>query len=291
MQIVTDRGADLAPEQWEGLNVNFAPLHITLDGKTYASGIDIQPEEFYQLLSKTENFPITSQPSPNDFADLYRRLAKTDPDILSVHISSGLSGTVNSAKAAISMVPEARVTLVDTKTLSAPEGWIVQAAGLALKQGWPLEKILPYLDRIRAVTEGVYTLNELRYLIHGGRISHIKGLMASLLNIKPIINVDLETGKYSQKGQDITIKRAVQRIIDFVAARFPENPTLRVQPLHGYFPEGVEILVEKMKSRFDCKFEVAIPIAPALGAHTGPSMVGMAVAPLSVFQELNNAAI
>src|SRR5512136_2225327 len=99
MQIVSDRGMDMSPEQMEGLDIHLVPLTLTLDGKSYRSGVDIQPDEFYQLLATTESFPTTSQPSPGDFAEIYRQLAATDPEILSIHISSGLSGTLNAAKA------------------------------------------------------------------------------------------------------------------------------------------------------------------------------------------------
>jgi DegV family protein with EDD domain len=107
MQIVVDRGMDLAGKQLKDLDLHFAPLRLTLDGKTYVSGVDIQVDEFYKLLGETDGYPITSQPSAGDFAELYRELAKTDPEILSIHISSGLSGTINAAQAGAAMVPEA----------------------------------------------------------------------------------------------------------------------------------------------------------------------------------------
>ena len=125
MQFVTDSGTDLSlsPEQLAELNIEVVPLTITLEGKSYHDGVDIQPEEFYRLLAASESLPVTSQPSAGEFAEIYRRLAAKDPDILSIHMSSGLSGTFNSAVQGAEMVPEANVTLVDTKTLSAAAGW------------------------------------------------------------------------------------------------------------------------------------------------------------------------
>ena len=121
MRIVTDSGTDLwlPPEQAAELDIHIVPLIVTLEGKSYREGVDIQPAEFYPLLAATDSLPITSQPSVGEFAEVYRRLAVTDPDILSIHITSGLSGTVNAAQAGAAMVPEANITLVDTKTLSA----------------------------------------------------------------------------------------------------------------------------------------------------------------------------
>src|SRR5512133_3252644 len=194
MQIVTDRGCDLSPKQLEGLDIHFAPMHLTLDGKTYSSGVDLSPEAFYDLLSKTESFPTTSQASIGDFAEMFRELAKKDPEIFAIVISSGLSGTLDSARAAAEMVPEAHVTFWDTKTLSCPEGWQVEAAGRALQAGWEMPRILDKLAQIRAHCEGIYTLDTMKYLIHGGRISHLKGLLASVLQIQPIIGVGKEDG-------------------------------------------------------------------------------------------------
>ena len=112
MQIVTDSAADLPKAQLDELQVHTVPLSVQLDGKTYRSGIDLQPDEFYALLNQTESFPTTSQPAPGDFAAIYRQLAQSDPDILSIHISSGLSGTLNAAHAGASMVPEAQCHLL-----------------------------------------------------------------------------------------------------------------------------------------------------------------------------------
>ena len=181
MQIVTDSGTDLwlSSEQAKALNVHTVPLVVTLDGESYREGIDIQPKEFYELLENTESLPVTSQPSAGDFAELYRQLAATDLDILSIHMSSGLSGTFNSAKTGASLVPEANVIHVDTKTLSAAAGWQVEMAAKAIKAGWTREKIIDLMKKVSDASESLYTLNELKYLIHGGRISHMKGLIAT----------------------------------------------------------------------------------------------------------------
>ena len=189
---------------------------ITLDGKTYHSGVDIQAEELQHLLMKTASFPITSQPSSGEFAALYKHLAATDPDILSIHMSSGLSGTFNAAHAGAQMTPEANVTLVDTKTLCAVLGWQVAAAARALKAGWPLDKILALIDRIGAASESIYTLSDLKYLINGGRISHMKGLVASLLKIKPLIGVEKVGGTYVQLGMARTLDQALRGLVEIM---------------------------------------------------------------------------
>lgn len=285
MHIVTDSGTDLSMVSGEtgDLGVTIVPLVVTLGGKSYREGVDITPDEFYRLLAESEELPTTSQPSAGDFAEVYRRLAATDPDILSIHMSSGLSGTLNSALAGAEMVPEANVTHVDTKTLSAGAGWQVEAAARALRKGWPLDKILDLVARISHATESVYTLEELKYLIHGGRISHMKGLIASILNIKPVIGVEKVKGTYVQMGQARAFKGAIDKIVALMTKQHPEGSALRVQVLFSYYPEGAEMLRERIEQVFKCTWLPVGPISLVLGAHTGPSLVGVAYAAQAVF--------
>lgn len=286
MQIVTDQACDLSAAQREGLNIHYVPMIFTLDGKSYSSGVDVTTETFYDLLEQSGGYPVTSQPSSGDFANLYRDLAQKDPEILSIHISSGLSGTINSARAGAAMVPEAKVTFWDTKTLSCPEGWQVEAAARALLAGWPLNKIFSWLEQIGKKCEGIYTVDTLKYLIHGGRISHLKGLLASVLKIRPIIGVDKENGKYYTLGQERTERRSIEKIAEIVAQLYPEGTPLRVQLLHGKCPESLAILKEKMSSMFTCHWTPTSNVAPILGAHTGKGIVGMSVGPADIFREV-----
>jgi len=288
MQIVTDSGTDLClpPEQKNGLDIHIVPLSVTLEEKSFREGVDIQTDEFYRMLAATDSLPLTSQPSAGDFAETYRRLAATDADILSIHMSSGLSGTVNSARAGAKLVPEANITVIDTKTLSAAAGWQVEAAARAVKAGWSKEKILALMERIGNASDSLYTLKELKYLIHGGRISHMKGLIALLLKIKPLIGVEKEGGTYVQRGQVRSFKGAVKGLVDLITKQHAPGSKLRVQVLHAQNAEGAAMLHEEVDQRFDCTWLPVGPISLVLGAHTGPSMVGVAYAPLAAFAEV-----
>ena len=288
MQIVTDSGTDLnlsAQEKAE-LNVHVVPLNVTLDGVTYREGIDIEPGAFYDLLAESKNLPITSQPSAGEFAELYRQLAASDPEILSIHMTSGLSGTFNSALAGAELVPEAHVTHFDTKTLSAVAGWQVEAAARAGKAGWSVDRILQLVKKIGDACESVYTLNELRYLIHGGRISHMKGLIASLINIKPLIGVEKENGTYIQLGQVRTFKGALMGLVNQIKKKHAPGSELRVQVLHSFNPEGAEMLREQIDKIYKCNWLPMGPMSLVLGAHTGPSMVGVGFGAQAVFDEI-----
>jgi len=287
MQVVTDSATDTHLLEDKNLNISIVPLKVTLNEKTYRDKIDITADEFYEILVKSGGLPITSQPSAGEFAEVYRKLAKKDPDILSIHMSSGLSGTVDSARAAVALVPEANVTVVDTKTLSGAAGWQVQAAVQAIKAGWPLERILEKLKQIGTATFSLYTLKELKYLIHGGRISHIKGLLASVLQIKPLIGVHKELGTYTQEGQARSFNSAISGIVDIMKKIIPSAEPLRVQIVHTANPEGAEMLKEKVTQAFKCDRLNVGQLSFVLGAHTGPSMVGIGFAPNSVFEKIS----
>jgi DegV family protein with EDD domain len=280
MQIVTDSGFDLSPAQQNEVNLNTLPLKITLSGVSYRSGIDIKSEEFYQLLSETKDMPITSVPSPGEFLEIYRNIAPNDPDILSIHISSGLSGTFNSARmAAEEMKEDANITLVDTRSLSVEMGWQVEAAVRGIKAGWDKGKILNLMTQVREWSEIVFTLPDLSYLIHGGRISHLKGLLASLLGIKPLIKVDKSHGKYQDIDKARTFKRAIEAIPAYITKKFAEGTPLRVQIGHANNPEAADLLRTATEKLFPCEWLPDCSISPVLGAHTGRGLVGLVFAP------------
>ena len=288
MQIVTDSGTDLnlSREEAAEYNVHVVPLTVTLDGKSYREGIDIKPGDFYDLLAASDGLPTTSQPSAGQFADLYRRLAADDPEILSIHMTSGLSGTYNSALAGADLVPEANVTHVDTKTLSAAAGWQVEAAARTNKAGWAMDRILDLIKRIGDSCESVYTLDELKYLIHGGRISHMKGIIASLINIKPLIGVEKENGTYSQLGQVRTFKGALKGLVNQIEKKFQLGSKIHVQVLHSFNPEGASFLREQVDKLYECTWMPIGPMSLVLGAHTGPSMVGVGFGDQAIFDEI-----
>ena len=177
------------------------------------------------------------------------------------------------------MVPEANVTVVDTKTLSGAAGWQVLAAVKAVQAGWPLDKILTKLKEIADATFSFYTLKELKYLIHGGRISHIKGLIASVLQIKPIIGVHKELGNYTQEGQARSFNNALSGIVEIMKKTINPLEPLRVQIAHTANMDGALQLKEKVTEVFKCDWLHLGQISFVLGAHTGPSMVGSRFAP------------
>lgn len=286
MRIVTDSGMDLTQELIDAYNIVVVPHKINIGAKVYISGKDLDPAMLYRVLDETGELPVTAAPSPGDFAETYRALAKTDPDILSIHMSSGLSAPLNVATAAREMVPEANITIVDTRTLSAVLGWMVVAAARAAQAGWSVERIVAMIHAIGAVSDSVYTLDDLRYLIHGGRISHMKGMIASALHLRPIIGVSKPEGIYEQRGMARTFRGALVGLTKQMLQRHPAGTALRVQLGHAANPEAVQQLRALIEPLYDCTWIPGCPMTPMMGAHTGPTMVGVAYAAIADWPEI-----
>ncbi len=184
------------------------------------------------------------------------------------------------------MAPTAHVTHWDTKTLSCPEAWQVETAAKAIKAGWKLNDILALLNRMRGANEGIYIVEDLKYLIHGGRISHIQGLLASLLKIRPVIAIGKEDGKYYTVAKERTTHKALQKMAHSITRFYPEGSELRAQLLHGKNFEAIALLKEEMDKLFKCTWLPTMRVGPILGAHTGGSLAGMSIGPLAMFNEV-----
>jgi DegV family protein with EDD domain len=286
MKIVTDCAADLNAEEIEELGITQAPLSIVFpEGEV--SALDISADEFYNRLEAMRPaIPTTAQPSSGMFEQLYRQLAETSKNIFSIHISSGLSGTINSAQVGGEQVKDqAQVSFWDTMTLSGGERFQVLAAALADKAGWTLEKIQERLTEIRANTEVIYTLETLEYLARGGRIGRVQALMGSLLKLKPVINVSHTDGKYSTVTKARTIPAALEALTDNLVSIYNKTPVW-VTILHGRFQQGAEMLSDMAEERLNVVKLETSRISPVLGVHTGPGIVGAAVVPMRLMEDL-----
>lgn len=285
MKIVTDCAADMSQEELKELGITEAPLYIQFpEGEV--SSVDITADAFYDRLEAMQpNTPTTAMPSSGIFTELYNKIALRDKDILSLHISSGLSGTINAARGAAEQIKHlANVYFWDTLTLSGGERFQVIAAALAAKAGWTMNAIQDRLASIRAKTEVIYTLDTLDYLVRGGRIGRVKAMAGALLHLKPIIRVDTD-GKYSSVSSTRTINKSMTAMADYLHNKYADAP-MWVTVLHGRFAEKAEELTEELKEKLNiAKLEV-MRISPVLGVHTGPGIVGAAVVPAEVMQDL-----
>ena len=287
MKIVTDSAADMPAEELAALGVTQAPLFIQFpDGEV--SSPDISADEFYDRLEAMHPaIPKTSQPSSGIFAQIYRQLAETDSQILSIHISSGLSGTLNSARGGAELAaPQAEVTLWDTMTLSGGERFQVMAAALAARAGWTWLAIEKRLAEIRANAEVIYTLETVEYLARGGRIGRVQALAGMLLDIKPVIRVDHADGKYSTVAKVRSMSRGLAAIVDHLHGRYADTP-LWLTVLHGRLADKAEALAGQLSARLNVARLEVMRISPVLGVHTGPGIVGAAVVPMQLMSGLD----
>lgn len=286
MRIVTDCAADMPAAELQALGITQAPLLIQFpEGEVNSA--DITPDGFYDRLeSMRPRVPTTAQPSSGTFAEIYRALAVEDRDILSLHISSGLSGTVDAARLGAEQAgAQADVAVWDTLTLSGGQRFQVMAAALAARAGWTLEAIQQRLAEIRAHVEVIYTLDTLEYLARGGRIGRVQALAGALLHLKPVIAVDHDDGKYNNVGRSRTLPRAFVTIADRLHHIYGETP-LWITVLHGRFAGEAAALAQELRGRLVAARLETLRIAPVLGVHTGPGIVGAAVAPMRLLDDL-----
>jgi len=287
MKIVTDCAADLIKEEAESLDIQVAPLFIQFpEGEVNSN--EITPDDFYQRLKNiAPRIPTTSQPSTGIFSSIYKKLIDIGEEVISIHISSGLSGTIESAHLGAAKIPGKLINLVDSLTLSGGERFQVLAAALAARAGRKKEFILDRLSKIRAATEVVYTLETLEYLQRGGRIGRVQALAGALLHIKPIIHVEKSDGKYSTIGKERTIPKALEGITNHIAKVYGKDTPLWVSVLHGQLAEQANKLAERVQEKVNVgKLEI-LRISPVLGVHTGPGIVGLAVVPIHLMEGLD----
>lgn len=285
MKIVTDCAADMSAEELQTLGITQAPLFIQFPEEEVNSA-DISADDFYNRLEAMRpTIPTTAQPSSGIFADLYRGLAKQEKEIFSIHISSGLSGTINSARDGGEQVKqEANVQYWDTLTLSGGQRFQVMAAALASRANWAFQTIQERLEKIREKTEVIYTLDTLEYLARGGRIGRVKAIAGALLNLKPVIRVDSD-GKYSTVTTGRTLGKSIQSIVEHLQNRYSHTPVW-VTVLHGRFAEKAEVMSNELKGRLNIARLEVNRISPVLGVHTGPGIVGAAVVPMELMEDL-----
>ncbi len=286
MKILTDSAADLTAEETEEYGITVAPLYIQFpEGEM--SSMELTPDEFYyRLEAMAPRIPSTAQPSPGIFAEIYQKLAELGEEILSIHVSSGLSGTLQSAILGARNLPKEVITHIDSMTLSGGQRFQVLAAAMASKAGWAKETILERLREIRQSTEVIYTLETLEYLAHGGRIGRVQALAGSLLKLKPVIRVEHTDGKYSSVGKARTMRNTLGMIVDHLAGIYGTDTPVWVSVMHGKLSQQADVLAELLRERINVARIEVLRISPVLGVHTGPGIVGATVVPMRLMEDL-----
>lgn len=273
--VVTDSTADLTPAQAEAYGIVVRPLYVVFGEKMYLDGIDIKPDEFYRMLAEAQTMPTTSQPSPGEFVELYESIfAKGYDTIISVHLSSGLSGTYDAARQASQQLEDKDIRLVDSRSISVGVGVQAVTAAQAVQAGKSVEEVLAAVEECRKNQEVVFTLNTLEYLAKGGRIGKAKSLLGSLLNIKPIIRV--EDGIYVDAGKARNQRQALEQMVHLFKDLSRGRKAVQIIVAEGVAADSANYFKKLMEAEFDT--EVALcSVGPVIGVHTGPGTVGAAV--------------
>lgn len=272
VKIVTDSTADIPADLVRELDIEVVPLKVHFGNETYADGVDIGSATFYQMLGQAGELPTTSQPSPVDFVEIYKKIkanSKEPVHIISVHISSALSGTVQSALLAQSMLEEQiDITVIDSKKASYAIGVIVVELAKAIKEGKTKEECVQLANYLIKNTKIYFLVDTLLYLQKGGRIGKASALFGSLLNIKPILSLD-DHGEVYAVDKVRGNKKALVRIIDLLK-EFSGGSPVHLGISHAVDSEGANEALELLHQHFTISSEVLTEIGPVIGAHVGP---------------------
>lgn len=273
IKIVTDSTADIPSALAKDLGITVVPLYVRFGDETYRDRVDITEDEFYQRLMNDPIHPSTSQPTPQDFANVYRELSQQADGVVSIHISSKLSGTCNSALQAKEMVAtECPVEVVDSEMVSMGLGLLAIEAATFANSGKGLQQVVEEVKQSISSTHVWALFDTLKYLAIGGRIGKAKALLGSVLNIKPVLVV--KDGEMAPASQARTRAKGIGMLFDFVNK---VNDIQDMAVVHSTTPDDAQVLADKIGAMFDKDRVRLARLGPALGVHGGPGALVVAV--------------
>ncbi|MBA7687956.1 DegV domain-containing protein [subsurface metagenome] len=271
VKIVTDSTIYLPPEVIARYDIRVVPIKVAFGTDVYSEGVDITNEEFYQRLAKSGTLPITSQPPVSDFIKVYTELAQEGHPILSIHISSKISGTINSVTAARKSLPQAQIEIVDSQSITM--GMMVTPAAEAAEKGQTLAQVKASIEKLNACINVVGILDSLDYLLKGGRIGRVKALVGTLLKIKPVLTFEGGEAKLLTKARTMT--RAIEYVLKFVEKRTEGSTSLRGSIRHAHVLEAALALERELRTRFNWAELDFLELGPVYGTHLGPGTIGL----------------
>lgn len=274
--LVTDSTGDLSQEFVEQHNVNVLPLRVVYQDREYLDRVEIQPNEVYESFKK--EVPSTSMPSVGEVTDLFSRLIKEGyQEILAIHISSGLSGTINSVRLAAGNFPSAKIEVIDSKSISMGIGILVREAADFIKKGMSLSSVAEKVHEIRENLSVIFVVKTLEYLQRGGRIGYVSATMGSILDLKPVISVNDE-GKYVTLAKVRGRKKSLEKLIEIVKEAAEKN-IIKLVVMHGDAKEEAKYIFDELKNISRIKSISFGEVGPVIGVHTGPGVVGIVFYP------------
>jgi DegV family protein with EDD domain len=273
LRIVMARAGEI-PDEWQKeYDVYVIPVNIQFKNKTFLQGIDLSNDEFYALAKRTGVIPKTSQPTPQQFVDFYTRIAQASDTILSLHVTSKLSGTFNSAiLAAQELKNKIKVIPYDSGSGSAALGFMCKEVRQLDKAGETIQTIMARLDQIRRSVNVVLTLDTLEYARMSGRVKALPAALATLINIKPIII--LKDGVLDMKERVRTRQRSLNRILEIVHERVDDR-LVNVAVVHSQSLEAAKQLLQKVKETLQVNEVILSELSIGVAANLGPGTVGI----------------
>jgi DegV family protein with EDD domain len=272
IKIITDSTADLRDEQIKKYNIEVVPLTITIDDKSYTDRVDISPVEFLEKMGQSIELPKTSQPSTGTFLELYDRFTGEGFDIISIHMTGGMSGTVRSAESA-SQMAKGNVTVVDSRYISKALSFQVLEAAELVSKGKTIQEIVEHLEKVRNQTRLFIMVDTLENLVKGGRIGKGKAFLGSLLNIKPIAS--LEGGEYTP----VSKARSYSQVIKYLVKQFSEDVkgknVKRISIVHTEAKDLASQLANAIKGIMEIQDIEIDYTTPVIATHTGKGTIAL----------------
>jgi DegV family protein with EDD domain len=272
--VLTDSAADLPAALIEKYEIHVIPLYLTMGEKTWRDGVDIKPNQFYELLKTSQDFPKTSQPNVSDFQQVFRKLSGEAESIAAVLVSSELSGTVASARSAKNTMPDVPIEIIDTRGVSMMEGFIVLAAARAAYEGCGLGEVADTARTMIGKTHVYFVVDTFEYLHRGGRIGAAARLLGTTLNIKPVL--EIRDGIAHPAAQVRTRRKALAKVIQLLQEHISGSQEIRMAIINVAATHEATLFREQLLELFDPIEIMMTDCSPVLGAHVGPGTVGVA---------------
>jgi DegV family protein with EDD domain len=272
--IVTDGTSSLTQAMSQEYGVHMVPIYVMFGTQTYRDGVDLDAELFYRLLRSNKQLPTTSQPTVADFVQMYTELSHQAEAIVSIHVSSKMSATLDSALSASKELPDVPIHVINSRSVSMDLGLIAIAAARAAAAGQDAAEVVRLVERLIPKTNIIFTVETLKYLHKGGRIGGATALLGSALRIKPVLYV--KDGQVEPLEKARTRKRAVGRLLDLMAERVGSSKAVHAAVLHCDVPDEAQTLTEQVAARFHCVELLTAEAGPIIGTHCGPGTLGTA---------------
>ena len=272
IRLVVDSSADFLAEELKERKIELVPLNVALAGETYQDGVTLERNQFYEILTSQEDFPKTSQPSPESFLNIFEDAKEKGDDVICVLLSSGLSGTCQSAHLAKNMAEYDNIYIVDSLSATIGIKILVEYADKLRNENVSAAEIAAKLEDVKSRIRIFAGVDTLEFLCRGGRVSRASAAIGELANIKPIINVN-EEGKVAVLGKCLGKNKALRFIMDKMDAA-PADENFPIYTVYTYGTENTEKLEDKL-TKAGVAFTSRQQIGATIGAHVGPGAFGV----------------